>query len=235
MKKILSLAIIMVIVFGLNAQKQFQLGLQVSNKLTWLNTAEKSVITDGIRYGGGVQFMFDYNITENYVFSSGIGLMGIGGKIQYVDSLPYFETRDSIYGIPPYSVITNKIEAFTIPLTIKLRTNDIGKLRIYGRLGVNTHIRSKAKGDINIVNQQQVNFLEGENITNEVSMFVLSSPIMAGIEYALWEETRLIAEIGYDHGWTNVSRQIKSSDGKISDKRRNVTIGYLSLNVGILF
>ena len=77
-------------------------------------------------------------------------------------------------------------------------------------------------------------FLEGENITRG-SVYLLTSPVMAGVEYALWENTRLIAELGYDHGWSNVSRQLKMASGDMSDKRRNITLGYLSLNVGVLF
>ena len=235
MHRISSLLVLIAFLFNLSAQQQFQLGLQLSNKLTWFSTDEKYVITDGIRYGGGIRFIIDYNFTENYILNTGLGLMSVGGKVQYVDSLPYFETRDSIYGIPPSTTIIKNIEAFTMPLTLKLRTNDIGNLRLYGRFGVQLHIRSNVKGDINIMNEDQVNFLEGENITREVSLFTLTSPVMAGIEYALWENTRLIAELGYDHGWSNVSRQLKAASGEMSDKRRNITLGYLSFNVGVLF
>ena len=234
MNKTLILVVFIILCCELVGQSKFHIGLEGSNKITWFNTDEKYLNTDGIRYGGGIQLSFDYNFTENYILSFGLGLSGLGGKTQFVDSLPYFETRDSIYSIPPYATITNKLECFTLPLALKLRTNEIGNgnIRLYGKIGMRLHIRSKVKGDIEI--ESEARFLEGENMTKELTFFSLTSPILAGMEYPLWGNTRLILELGYDHGWTSISNQIKGEDGKMS-KRRNVTMSYLSFNTGILF
>ena len=234
MNKILTLVIFITTCLFVKAQDKFQIGLEGSNKITWFNTDEKYINTDGIRYGGGIQIAFDYNFTENYVLSFGLGLSGLGGKTQFVDSLPYFETRDSIYSIPPNAIITNKLECFTLPLTLKLRTNEIGSanIRLYGKIGMRLHIRSKVKGDIDI--KSEARFIEGENITKELTFLSLTTPVFAGMEYPLWGKTKLILELGYDHGWTSISNQIKGEDGKMS-KRRNVTMSYLSFNTGILF
>ena len=115
-----------------------------------------------------------------------------------------------------------------------------GSLLIYGTVNgnieshgsVRTARGSKVKGDIDI--KSEARFLEGENITKELTFLTLTTPIFAGMEYPLWGNTKLILELGYDHGWTSISNQIKGEDGKMS-KRRNVTMSYLSFNTGILF
>ena len=55
-----------------------------------------------------------------------LGLMGLGGKIQYVDPIPAYDVKDTSYPIPANSIITHKIQSFSVPVAIKLML-DINK------------------------------------------------------------------------------------------------------------
>ena len=62
MKKLFGLILILSAIISISAQNKLHIGLGGSNKLTWFNTDEKDVRTDGIKYGGG-------NNTYNYSLS----------------------------------------------------------------------------------------------------------------------------------------------------------------------
>ena len=81
MKK--AIVVFSILVFSLStyAQTEFQLGLRFSPNLSWISPDAENVKNDGSRIGFNYGIIGDFNIADNYSFSTGITLTNTGGKV----------------------------------------------------------------------------------------------------------------------------------------------------------
>ena len=162
-------------------------------QVTWMNSDSKRVERDGSNFGFGGGLIMDHYFAENYAFSAGILIQGTGGSLKFLDSLnfQFAGTRDTLL---PGSTVKYKLQYLTIPISLKLKSNEIGYSRFFAHLGINNHINLKASGEVETIN------IKGEDIKDEISFFMVSYFIGGGMEYSLGGSTAIIGGIYWSSG-----------------------------------
>ena len=215
-KYILSLIIL------LFASQLFGQGLSFSvvmdPQITWMSSDSKKIERDGTKFGFGGGLVLDTYFKENYAFSTGIFLQNMGGDLRFLDSIDFIAggVQDTL---PAGSIVKYRMQYVTIPISLKLKTNEIGYFKFFAHLGANAHLNVKATGDVDMAG------IHGEDIRDEVNFFMISYFFGGGLEYSLGGNTALIGGIYWTSGILDVTK---------NDAYR-AHLSALSLRVGIQF
>lgn len=222
MKKIFALALIFSTSIALTAQdKNFQLGFQLSPNLSWISPDSEGIESDGMKLGFSYGIVADFRIAENYAFSTGFTLLNAGGKINYPNVVSITTTVNgaaSSQEIGGRSTADVRMQYIQIPLTIKLKTNEIGYMKYFGQFGVGTAFNIDATADTEFrysdpsgsavtISEDDVDFAD------QISLFRASLLMGIGAEYNLSGNTSLMFGITFDNGFLN----ILSEDGYAED------------------
>jgi hypothetical protein len=231
MKKVLFLFIIAV--FFINkgfSQGKVSGGIVFSPVVSWVTPDTKSAEMDKIKFGFNFGLVGDYNISENFAFAAGLLVNKYGGSVQYIDSIPKFESSDVLAedeSLEPDAIIDYKLTYIEIPLGLKGKTKEIGYITYFMKAGINPALRYKAKADIN---QNGLTDVDASSVTN---LFQMGFHIGGGIEYSLGGSTKILAEIDYLGGLTDIAK----TEMYIQDAARNEleVLSNVALRLGILF
>ena len=237
MKKILAIPFLLFICSGLFAQessgskdmKNFRFGGTVLPSLFWYAPDDvKKFNPNGPVAKFGVLINGELSSPNGkFAFGFGIGLASSGGKMTFTDTARYYYSNDALikqadtvglkgkYSQYKLNSRTYNASYFLIPLSIKMRTNEIGYLRYFFQPGLTIGIRKKvlANDDLttlpnnwpktSAVGAQSANQTDLD-ITSDMALFRLSATISAGGEYYVSGSTALVFSIGYDYGLSNV-------------------------------
>ncbi|MGB4297453.1 MAG: outer membrane beta-barrel protein, partial [Bacteroidales bacterium] len=159
---------------------------------------------------------------------SGFDVMYGSGKMKLSDTLfSYDNMTDKLSNINSIY----KIQYLQIPITLKMRTNEINYFRYYMRVGGSLGLRIGTKYTEEI-SAQDNSFIfrtyDNEKANNRISLFRATFDIGAGIEYSLGGTTALLGEIYFNNGLTNSLKEYKNI------KYKSI-LNYLMFKIGILF
>jgi len=213
---IFTLSIASLSVFSQNAR----FTVFVDPKLSWMTPDKKDVTSDGSKLGVNIGLAIDNFFGPNYAFTTGISIDNTGGFLKFneIDGKS-IETNSGIDTIPLGNTLEYKLQYISIPLGLKLKTNEIGYFTFITHLGVNTGINIKATGEVE--NYE----LENTNISDEVKLFNLAYFIGAGAEYSIGGNTAIVLGLTYTNGFVDIT---KDTDNK-------VTCSNVTIRIGILF
>lgn len=198
--------------------KKFRLGLQVCPNMGWISTDEKGYSSDGSRLGFRFGLLGDVQLGENanYFFSTGLFLNNVGSKTKSTttDSAGVISTKNHTG--------ENKFQYIELPISVKLKTNEVGYMTYYGQIGFDVGVLTAAKGK------------EDDNDYGDASKFVspirLALAVGGGLEYNFSGNTSALLGIKYSNGFTNVNKN------KVDDKDQpKAKLHYFELTVGALF
>lgn len=243
--------------FGFTSQAQdspIRFGVKLGTNYGWLKPNISELEKDGVmpRLGLAYGIMFDYQFSSssNYFFSSGIQATHVGGRLiepayVNVDDTPFFGKRERTY----------RMQYLTIPLTLKMRTNQIGYFNYFASFGVDAKINLSARandeyewlGNSNLQPQDEENI----DIKDDIRALNAGLNIQLGTEYNISGNTNLYVALGWHNGFLNVLKgkvwnpqndgfpeQSINGDGKLvpvlGPDRKAIT-NYISLDVGIFF
>ncbi len=224
MKKIFVL--IGVIILGtstLRAQDEQKLhfGLKAAPSLAWIVSDTKGYESSGTKLGFSYGLITEFNFSTHYAFATGIDITYRGGKSKYSSSL-----NDSTTVVSEAELTLQYIE---LPITLKLKTNEIGYITYFLQFGVAPGINIRSKANVKTTTQIGSNTITASeddvDIKDGINNFNLSMIIAGGIEYTLSGSTVLLAGITFNNGFLDIddSSNIKAH----SD--------FLALTVGVLF
>lgn len=213
-----------------NAQSNdpvFHFGLKATPNFSWLKSDDVS--SDGSRLGFAYGLVTEFRFADNYAFATGIDIAYRGGKTKSESSVTMGDTV-----ISTISKDELKLQYLEIPLTLKLKTNEIGYLRYYLQVGVAPGINIRARGDNKSTVQTKIGSgspatlsseAENKDIKKDINNVSMSMIISGGVEYNVSGNTNLFAGIIFNNGFLDIA------DGKQS----KVISNYLGLNIGVLF
>lgn len=241
MKKLLST--LLILCFALNSQasndsteKKFHLGLISVSKLNWFSSESKNLSGDGVNAGISLGLSFDQFFAKNYAFS--VELLHYSGTYRLLaDSISQNSRKFGDVSIK------YKERAFQIPISIKLRTGEIGYWRYFGQIGIAPMINYRSiQSDYSVdtlfgsnpddalgrfVNENENDFdyndhapISPENRRyfleeDNVSAFRLPLMVSAGAEWNVSGQTNIIMGIRYEYGLLNVMKG-EGAVGRIS-------------------
>lgn len=212
----------LILVFGfatLASAQQFRFGLTASPQFAFSKSNDQAVDQDGIKLGLEYGLLIDYSLDMNqrYAFHTGFIHALTGTKI-------VTNTFDSSGNIVSSSSQNLKFQYINIPLSMRLRTNEIGYITYWGQFGVTPGILVSSRydqsenGTMTVTNEK----LDGAVPVN------LSLTLGGGIEYSLGGASSLLVGLQYNNGFTNVyNDKDNDDDDKLSFRNITLRIGFL--------
>ncbi|MFM7729406.1 MAG: porin family protein [Flavobacteriales bacterium] len=262
MKKIISIAAILCIAFGASAQtSKWKIAVHVDPNVSWLKPDSKH-ITQGdnvLRYGFGLTL--DKMFSTNYAIGTGLNVINTGGNLQY-----FYKGTKALTNTDFIAQRTRNysLQYIEIPLTLKLRTDEISYITYWVNFGLGLGFNIRARANDEIVYKQEFNattgewkastdpatISDGDDVKDDISIFRTGLIIAGGIEYRLSEHASVVGGITFNNGFNNVlsNQLVKRNDQGDPDIARNESgalvpsedrlkaiNNLLALNIGILF
>ncbi len=218
MRKAIILTMLVASTLFSQAQK-IQGGLKISTNINWLKSNVSTYSNDGLKLGWGWGVFADYQLTKNYYFAPSLEFLYNGVNLLVTDTLYDQHTKYHLNYV-------------SLPLTIKMKTNQIGYFKYFGQFGIDPSFMIKGMADI----QTDSSLISSSSIQNDVNiksqMFPLRLGLIVGLgcEYNFVGNTSLVAGLTFNNGFVNI---LKNSDATKIDEQANSH--YMALNVGIIF
>lgn len=200
-----------------NNLKNFRFGLKFAPSFNWMRPDDKK--TDGAGTVAGIKYglITEFRLNSVASFATGIEGSHLGGKLTYTDSAFYMVHDDAFLaledtagktGIQSYllSDRTFRMTYVTIPLTLKLKTKDIGGMTYFGMFGGDLNFRAGAKAtdtkktNLVVPSGSAFDATKVEN-SKDMNIFAVNLNVGAGLEYNLSGTTSLMGSIGYNRGF----------------------------------
>ncbi|MEQ8910520.1 MAG: porin family protein [Vicingaceae bacterium] len=244
MKKLFAASLIFFSLLSLQAQdKSFQLGFLLAPNISWINPDSEGLESDGSKFGFSYGVIADFNIAENYSVSTGFTLLNSGGKIDYPDKVDVATAGGTSVSQGGRTTADIRLKYVQIPLTIKLKTNEIGYMRYFGQFGLGAAVNIDAEaetefdfpGGSGTVKNDEVDFKD------EISLFRASLLMGIGAEYNVSGNTSIMFGINFDNGFLNILsediyQEDPNGDGMGNrDESFKAINNSLILNFGVLF
>jgi hypothetical protein len=216
--------------------RTFRFGLKASPNLAWMRpdaTGLKSG-NPSLRFTYGL--MSEFFISDNYLFATGIEFMSVGGSIEF-DPDVYQLTPPNLFTLQER---TYNISYVNIPLTLKMRTNEIGYMRYFGQFGFDAGLRTGAKAeDEGFYSAGNPATLKNVNISGDAQLFRVALNLGLGVEYNIIGNTNLVASLNYNNAFTNAlkkrSETLLENISPIQPKTQRAMANFVSLNLGVIF
>lgn len=207
-----------------------KLGLKVAPNIGWMSPGTKGYSSDGARFGCTIGFMGDFYFTRNYAVSTGLNFQFINGKLNYYDSLQVVDGAQ-------YKLVNG--EAFRtynflyleIPLLIKMKTKNFGKLSYFGQIGLGTGFRIKASAKEHFVPDSGNPVDQKYDLTNGTTLIRESILVGIGCEYHLDESSGILLGLSYSNALNNILTGVNYKSNLIEKSLLN----YVELNIGFIF
>lgn len=208
-------------------QKPFVFGFKAGPNFGWMKPDSKGYESMGLKVGFSWGFIADFFLMENYGIATGFDVVFLNGGIK----MPYQDVVgiDTITGSLSREY---KLKYIQIPISFKMRTNELGKFKIFGQIGLGTNflIGAKSKDEFTIDNGT-VEPAE-EDIYDDIAFMRMALILGAGVEYNLGGSTSLFLGITYNNGFLDVLKGENTVDDNINNK---AFANYISLDIGIVF
>lgn len=240
--------------------KNFRFGLKASPSISWLIPDKVGLERDGLSAGFGYGLQLEFRLADNYSFASGLDVTQHAGSMSFG-----FDLTDSTQYRKPYLLIDGKdtlaynltsrkytFYSVDIPLTIKMKTKEIGYLTYYGQFGLNLSYiyKSRTTSNAYIGLDGTTSTLTGDNeeldVLSETNFLRTALQIGIGAEYNLAGSTSLMFGINWNNGFTRVLKKesdsilvrdqdLTNGTSSFYNLSQEVKTNYIALTVGVLF
>jgi len=251
------------------ATSKYRLGFKFSPNISWLasDDGNMNVGDNSLQFGYGLNF--DIFFAPNYAIGTGININNTGGKYSYFASYIGDDVADNGIQLPDMKQVglierDLRLQYLQIPLTFKMKTNEIGYITYWVQfgLGLNMNMKALSSDNIDYLLYQNKNTFEWEksnrlsssmgtpkDIKNEVNIFSSNLIFAAGIEYSLSGNTSILAGLTFQNGFTDalkgtgVAKDLSTNsplfEGGATNAPQSFDLSglpnYVELNIGILF
>ncbi len=239
--------------------RPIKLGFLAKPAATWLSADNPELDSKGVRLGFSFGLLMDFSIARspNYALSTGLMInLADGGKLNYADyqtpSNPQGTEFRDYYGTTDISLNFQWLE---VPVTLKLKTNQIGYMTYFGQLGLQggVNLSAKQSGDFRFKTTEAPRLIENENINKSTRLFNAGLLVGIGAEYNISGNTNILFGVSYYRGFTNVLKgnvyQLESDDNvflqnsedpdvgpePLYGAKRSAVLNNISLNIGVIF
>jgi opacity protein-like surface antigen len=212
-KPLLALLATTLLTINVKAQdeKKFRLGLEICPNMAWLKSDVKGFKNDGSPVGFRFGLLGDFRLggDKNYYFSTGVFMNSLKGKskLSIVDST----------GAAGSATLESKFQYVELPLSIKLKTDEIGYITYFGQIGFDTGLQVQAKA--------RVGDGDFEDVSDHANIIRVALLVGGGLEYNFSGGTSALLGLKYSNAFTSVN------DGDGDDVR----LHYFEITVGALF
>lgn len=201
----------------------FRFGLKASPNLSWFRTETRGYDNRGVSPGFSYGLIVDYEFAKNYAASSGLNILRTGGKMLY----NYYHEGERTEKRRNYS-----LRYLEIPISLKLRTGEMGFFTYYGQFGLGLGFNIQAKADDRIfLDEDSTLRLREVDISDDTRFLRAALIIGAGAEYSLGGRTSILGGITFHNAFAN----ILDVDNPAVATTPSAMNNYLELTVGMIF
>ncbi len=255
MKKIVTLLLITISTIASFAQdaipvsdvaKKFRFGLKAAPSVCWLKPDDTRFERGKTVMKFGYGLITEFRINDIASFLTGLEVTYAGGGLNYTDSV-YRSLNGKDYLSDPATAFLikkreYKLQYINVPLSLKMKTKEIGLMAYYGQFGFDLGVRAKARatdtGYLNFTNNKStLSSIAKVEAKQDVGLFRVALNIGLGVEYGLVGSTVLVAGVNYSNGFTNTLKK-NSPDlrsGTNAAITQKATSNFISLTVGVIF
>lgn len=202
-----------------------KLGIHFDPLISWFTTQSYDVRNDGPVPGFSFGLTYNSYFGRNYSFSSGIRIINAGGRL-ICNEATTFEIRNfdrEIVNVDPYEPIIYRVNYISVPLGVKLETDQLGYGKVFADLGFDPKIMVLGTAAIPSIN------VRSDNAMAELRKINLGWHIMAGFEYPLGTSNDLTMGIGFENNFLDATRDIGNQPWDIVSNK------ILSFRIGVAF
>jgi hypothetical protein len=200
----LTIAVIILLLAVTTARSKaqdFEFGIHADPLITWMSSNSSGYNGEGVKPGFSMGLNVLHYFAENYAFSSGIGFITAGGRLSAVEPHTMVFSNFTQVVAAGDEMVYN-LRYLNIPAGFRLRTNQIGYITLFTDLGLDIRVLLKSTVDI------PQNQISKENAKTEVRTMNLGWHITAGLEYELGIRTSLVAGLGFDEDFFDVTKDL---------------------------
>ena len=185
---------------GLTKNPSFRMGLSFSGVTSWISPDFKAEFaeTDGIRFniGYGLHTDFGLGTTGNYYFSTGLFVLNTGGTLKYTNQ--YDDQTLS------QRTIDYRFNYLNIPLTMMLRTNEVGYTVYFGRVGLDNGFNIKSTYSTSDILPDNRTVVDKDDFPDYATLYRAALHIEGGAEFNLTGTTNMFVSVTWNNGLGNV-------------------------------
>lgn len=262
MKKSISIILLVVLATTVMAQDdekqpKFRFGLKIAPSVAWLGPDKTkfnglSVENSGAKIKFGYGLITEFVLAKNYSFLTGVEVTYLGGVINYKDAHSAWYQSDSLRMY--IKSREYKQQYITIPIALKLKTNEIGYMTYFGQIGVDASFKIKGRAndegalysDTTTFGNPTFNVFQSDNnrddvdILKQINLFRIALNVGIGAEWNLAGNTSLLFAVNYNNGFTNFFYNKTKDENKLRDNsgerlEEKASSNYVALTVGVLF
>lgn len=202
----------------LTAQEGLRLGVNLDPMASWLSPKTNQIDKDGTRPGIKGGLMVEYYFHPNYGIITGLNIGIQGGSVLYEEPVSINAGENSV-ALDAGSTVVYSISYITLPIGLKLKTNEIGYFTYFAELGFNEQINIGARAS------STGNNLNKDNVPKEINLLHMSYFFGGGLEFNVGGQTSLLAGLFFNNGFVDV----------LSNNDHKAVLNYLTVRVGVLF
>jgi len=197
-------------------------GVHADPVISWFSSDIDSVTNDGARSGFNFGISAYRYFGPNYAISTGLNIISAGGRLKTRNTT----TFDLTTGVDPVvaanTPVVYKIQYLSVPVGLKLQTNQIGYITIFTDLGLDPKLVIGKKVDIDK--------LERQKAPGEIKPFNISYHIIAGIEYDMGGSFAIVLGLGFENNFADITKDydkipFNQPKDKISHKLLSIRFG----------
>ncbi len=234
MKKIILLiiaGILLIFKTGYTQEKPFKFGFKVAPNIGWMKPDSKGYHNEKTNVGFSWGFLAEFHLMENYAITTGFSVVYLNSTLKYPHTKTIYTDTDTL-NINGSLHRKYNLKYIEVPLALKMKTKEFGKVRFYGQIGLSTGFLIGAKAKDSFVSPETGEINSDNDIKDEVKSVREALILGIGMEYSLGGSTALTFGINFDNGFTDVLKDQNTIDPDINNHAIN---NFLEINMGVIF
>jgi len=215
--KITLFLLLSLITFTAKAQyPPYYFGLKAAPQISWMKPDTDGYTGNGSKIGFAWGFIAEFNFTENHSIGTGFNMLFNGGKLSFPTVV------NNVSGTMNREYFLKYIE---VPLSLKMRTNDINGTKYFGRIGLGTGFNIGSKKEDEFTSAAGDVTKSPKNNYDEVSLIREALIVGLGAEHEIAQGPKLGVELTFNNGFTNI----------ISENGVKATSNFFELAFSVIF
>lgn len=217
MNRLIFSVIFVVFISVIAKAQKVKFGVYADPQISWLAPEARTVKSDGsmFKFQGGL--IVEKYFQDNYAINTGIGIGTQAGKLTFEDAST-IHVYNEIDSLPAGTKVEYHLNYLTIPLGLKLKTNQIGYFSYYALVGFTNQFNIKARAN------SDDGTLDKDVINKEISLYNLAYHFGLGVEYFISENTAFTLGVMYHNGFIDVT---KSDNAAVYSRIVSIRIGVI--------
>jgi len=199
------IAVILVSTSGKGVSQNLKFGVHFDPLITWMTSNSELYNNLGARPGFNLGGDILYYFGDNIALSSGIGFISAGG-IMSCDQGRNMVFNNTSPMVASDNEVIYHLRYLNLPIGFHLCTNQLGYTTLFTDLGLDLRVLLRSSVDIDDLS------IENEIAKNEVYGMNVGWHINAGIEYELESSMSIVAGLGFDADFFDITKDLDEVD-----------------------